>query len=192
MALAVALAGAPPRDRFDSMRATPPQPGALRVLVERVTLGIVGTCHRLVYRTSGGRLGRTVRGGPVLLLTTVGRRSGRSRTWPLCYVADGEALVLVASAGGAPRHPGWYLNLRYRRRVIVRRGDQARPMLARTAEGQERAQLWERIVQQYPICADYQRRTTREFPIVVLDLDSPVTGGSKLEENQRREVGQGV
>jgi deazaflavin-dependent oxidoreductase (nitroreductase family) len=121
-----------------------------------------------------------------LLLTTIGRRSRRARTWPLCYVPDGDALVLAASAGGAAKHPGWYLNLLADPCVTVQVRDQRRTMLARTAEGRERARLWERVVWHYPICADYQRRTTRLIPVVVLEpvdpsLDSPVRGGSRLE-----------
>jgi F420H(2)-dependent quinone reductase len=70
-------------------------------------LKVVGTMHRLLYRASRGGLARCVRGAPVLLLTTTGRRSGRSRTWPVCYLPAGDGdLILVASAAGAPRHPG--------------------------------------------------------------------------------------
>ncbi len=78
----------------------------------RTTLKAVGTLHRLVYQWSGGRLGGTLRGRPVLLLTTAGRKTGRERTWPLCYLPAGDELILVASAGGNAFHPSWYLNLR--------------------------------------------------------------------------------
>lgn len=166
----------PAADQAVPARAVRRESGILPVSVERTVLLLIGTVHRLAYRASAGRLGRTVRGGPVLLLTTIGRRSGREQTWPLCYVQDGEALVVVASAGGARQHPSWYLNLRARRRVSVQVGNQTRSMLARTAEGRERARLWERVVRHYPICADYQRRAGRLIPVVVLELIPPGNG----------------
>ena len=135
----------------------------------RTTLKVIGTLHRLLYRCSGGRIGGTLRGGPVLLLTTTGRKTGQERTWPLCYLpASGDELVLVASAGGAPRHPAWYSNLRADPRVSIRLGGRSTKMVARTAEESERARLWERIVQQYPVVSSYQRKSGREIPVVIL------------------------
>ena len=134
----------------------------------RTVLRMAGTLHRALYRWSGGRVGGWLRGGPVLLLTTTGRKTGQERTWPLSYVAAGTDLLVVASAGGAPRHPAWYLNLRADPRVGVRLGDRIETMVAWTAEGLERARLWDRVVRQYPVVAGYQRRTRREIPVVVL------------------------
>ena len=151
------------------------QPGWMRMLFLKVT----GTLHRLLYRWSGGRMGRTFRGGPVLLLTTTGRKTGRQRTWPLCYLITGDDLVLVASAGGVPRHPAWYLNLRANPRVSIQLGDRTRTMVARTAEGTERARLWERAVRQYSGCAGYQRRSGREIPVVILRPVTPAEGTAK-------------
>lgn len=89
----------------------------------RAMLKVIGTLHRLLYQCSSGRIGGTFRGGPVLLLTTTGRKTGQERTWPLCYLpGPGDELVLVASGGGAPRHPAWYLNLRANPRVSIRLG----------------------------------------------------------------------
>jgi deazaflavin-dependent oxidoreductase (nitroreductase family) len=85
----------------------------------RAALRTVGTLHRLVYRWSAGGVGGRLRGGPVLLLTTTGRVTGRARTWPLSYVVAGDGLVVVASARGAQAHPAWYLNLRANDRVHV-------------------------------------------------------------------------
>ena len=114
-------------------------------------------------------MGGTLRGGPVLLLTTTGRKTGQERTWPLCYLpASGDELVLVASAGGAPRHPDWYSNLRANPRVSVRSGESSRNMVARTAEESERARLWEIVVRRYPVVASYQRKSGREIPVVIL------------------------
>ncbi len=135
----------------------------------RTMLKVIGTLHSLLYRCSGGRMGGTLRGGPVLLLTTTGRKTGQERTWPLCYLpASGDEFALVASAGGAPRHPAWYSNLRADPRVSIRLGEGSRKMVARTAEESERARLWERIVQKYPVVADYQRKSGREIPVVIL------------------------
>ena len=127
----------------------------------RTVLRMAGTLHRALYRWSGGRVGGWLRGGPVLLLTTTGRQTGQARTWPLSYVVAGTDLLVVASAGGAPRHPAWYLNMRANPRVGVHLGDRVQTMVARTAEGPERARLWDRIVRQYPVSAKYQRRTSR-------------------------------
>ncbi len=140
---------------------------------------VAGTLHRLLYRWSGGRIGRTFRGGPILLLTTRGRKTGRQWTWPLCYLVTGNELVLVASAGGAPRHPAWYLNLRANPRLSVQLENRTQTMLARTAEGSERAQLWERAVLQYPVCAAYQRKSGREIPVVILRPATPAEGTAK-------------
>jgi deazaflavin-dependent oxidoreductase (nitroreductase family) len=135
----------------------------------RTMLKVIGTLHRLLYRCSSGRIGGTLRGGPVLLLTTTGRKTGQERTWPLCYFpASGDELALVASAGGAPRHPNWYLNLRADPRVSIRLGERSRKMVARIAEESERARLWERIVRRYPVVANYQRKSGREIPVVIL------------------------
>jgi deazaflavin-dependent oxidoreductase (nitroreductase family) len=140
----------------------------------RTTLKIVGTLHRLLYRWSAGRVGGTLRGGPVLLLTTTGRTTGRAHTWPLCYLVAGDELVVVASARGAPSHPAWYLNLQADGRVSVQRGGRTQMMVARTVHGAERARLWERVVQQYSVCAAYQRQTGREMPVVLLRSAAPV------------------
>ena len=135
----------------------------------RTMMWVIGTLHRLLYRCSGGRIGGTLRGGPVLLLTTTGRRSGQERTWPLCYLpASGDELILVAAARGAPRHPAWYLNLRADPRVSIRSGERSRKMVARTAEESERARLWQLIVRRYPVVANYQRKSGREIPVVIL------------------------
>lgn len=136
-------------------------------------LRAAGLCHRSLYRASGGRLGRTLAGAPVLLLTTTGRRTGRPRTHPLCYLELAGRLVMVASAGGAPRHPAWYLNLRRDPRVTVQRGPVIQAMVARSATGAERAWLWERVVARYPVCAEYRRAAGREIPLVVLERAMP-------------------
>lgn len=125
--------------------------------------------HKGVLAASGGRLGRRMAGLPVLLLTTRGRRSRRPRTVPLTYFRDGEAIVLVASYGGRPRHPAWYVNLVADPEVEVRVGGERRRLRARTATPEERARLWPRIVEGYSGYAAYQGRTSRQIPVVVLE-----------------------
>ena len=110
---------------------------------------------------------------PVLLLTTTGRRTGRSRTTPLTYLRDGDALVLVASAGGSDRAPAWSLNLDADPDVIVRRGGRAERRLARRASAEERDRLWPEITATYRGYARYQARTAREIPVYLLEPHGP-------------------
>ena len=122
-----------------------------------------------VYCLSGGRLGGRFRGGaPVLLLTTIGRKSGQPRTAPLLYLEDGENLVIVASKGGMSHHPVWYLNLEANPDVDVEIGNQRRRMRARRASAEEKAKLWPRLVAMYRDYDDYQARTDRNIPVVIL------------------------
>ena len=134
----------------------------------RAVLQVGATLHRLLYRWSSGRLGGALRGGPVLLLSTTGRKTGRERTWPLSYLVHGDDLVLVASAAGRPRHPAWFLNLQADPRVRIQVVDSTWSMVADTASGTEHARLWAHVVRRYPVAVTYQRRTSRQFPVVIL------------------------
>ncbi len=116
-------------------------------------------------RRQGGRIGAGV---PVALLTTRGRRSGREYTWPVCYLPEGEGFLLVASAGGNPRNPGWYHNLRADPNVTIQIGRRTRDMVAEPQTGAERARHWERVVREHPLFEGYQRKVTREIPVVLL------------------------
>jgi F420H(2)-dependent quinone reductase len=129
----------------------------------------LGTLHRWLYRASGGKVGKTFFGSPVLLLTTTGRKTGRSRTWPLTYLGDEvNGFVVAAAYGGQPRHPAWYHNLQANPQVVVQHGEQTLTMIAEVAEGDERSRLWRRLTEAYPAYADYQRKTERQIPVVVL------------------------
>jgi deazaflavin-dependent oxidoreductase (nitroreductase family) len=132
--------------------------------------------HRWLYRLSGGKIGGTMGGNPVLLLTTTGRKTGQRRIWPVTYLPDGEDLIVVASAGGQPQQPAWYLNLQANPRVTVQVGNQMRRLVAHTAEGEERGRLWARFIQAYPAFEGYQRKTRRELPVVVLRPETATTG----------------
>jgi deazaflavin-dependent oxidoreductase (nitroreductase family) len=129
---------------------------------------VAGTLHRGLYRLSGGRIGGSLGKMAVLLLTTTGRKSGQPRTWPVGYFRDGDRFIVTASAGGGPKHPAWYLNLRDNPRVTVQLGDETIPMRADVSTGAERARLWSRLIGDYPNFADYQEKTTREIPVVIL------------------------
>jgi deazaflavin-dependent oxidoreductase (nitroreductase family) len=122
--------------------------------------------HRRLYVRSGQA--RRMRGAPLLLLTTVGRRSGQRRAVPLMYLADGERWVVVASNGGQDHDPDWYRNLLEQPLAEVRVGDDELPVVARVLGGEERAAVWPRLVSMYGGYAKYQRRATREIPVVVL------------------------
>jgi F420H(2)-dependent quinone reductase len=126
--------------------------------------------HALVYRASNGLLGHHIPGfPPMLLLDHVGARSGIERTSALLYIEDGRNLVIVASKGGHPRHPAWFHNLRANPDAMVQVGSERRRVRARVANPQERARLWPRAIDAYGSYADYQRRTGREIPLVILE-----------------------
>ena len=108
---------------------------------------------------------------PVLLLTTIGRKSGLPRTTPLMYLADGARIILVASNGGAEKHPLWWRNLLANPHAEVQIGREQVRMTARQATPEEHAQLWPRLVAMYGPYADYQKRTSREIPVVVLERE---------------------
>jgi deazaflavin-dependent oxidoreductase (nitroreductase family) len=137
--------------------------------------------HQALYEQTNGRVGKRVGGSDALLLHTTGRRTGKRRTSALLYARDGEAWVVVASNGGAVRHPRWFLNLQADPEVEVQVGRRRRRARARVATGDERQRLW-RLVNRtnrglvplfHPGAAGryevYQRHTTREIPVVVLE-----------------------
>jgi deazaflavin-dependent oxidoreductase (nitroreductase family) len=125
------------------------------------------------YIETDGADGHDWNGKPTLLLTTRGRRSGEQRTLPLIYGRDGDRLLVVASRGGAPKHPSWYLNLLSDPEVDVQvKGDRFRAR-ARPAGPDEKPRLWRTMTEIFPDYDDYQRRTAREIPVVVLER----TGG---------------
>jgi len=128
-----------------------------------------GRLHAWLYRATGGRVGHRAGGLANLLLTTTGRRSGTARTVPLTYMADGERFVLVASNGGADRHPAWWLNLERNPRATIQVGTRTLDVVAHRADASERARLWPRVKTMNPFYAAYERITRREIPVVVLE-----------------------
>lgn len=130
---------------------------------------LFGQEHVKRYRETNGAEGHEWQGTTVLILTTTGRRSGTQRSTPLIYGTDGDNYVVVASKGGADEHPAWYLNLMDDPQVEVQvLGDRFKAR-ARAATDEEKPRLWQAAVERWPAYADYQRRTDREIPLVVLE-----------------------
>src|SRR5512143_3382299 len=151
------------------MAATPRPFTPTEVAVANRVIKVMSRLNTWAYRASRGRIGgKFLRGAPVLLLTTVGRKSGRPQTAPLLYLRDGERVVVVASKGGMDHHPLWYRNLVAQPDVEVQIGGQVQPMRARTADEAEKRELWPRLVAMYRDFADYQARTTRDIRVVIL------------------------
>ncbi|MGW5048507.1 nitroreductase family deazaflavin-dependent oxidoreductase [Streptomyces griseoluteus] len=124
-----------------------------------------------LYESSGGREGNTLldTGLPVIILTTRGNRSGKLRKTPLMRVEHDGKYAVVASVGGAPKHPVWYFNVKADPTVELQDGPKKRDMRAREVNGDEKAQWWERAVAAFPPYAEYQEKTDREIPVFVLE-----------------------
>ena len=134
-------------------------------------LKAANTVHRGLVKVTGGRVGWHLAKMPVLELTTIGRKSGLPRTVMLTSpLQEGPAMVVVASRGGDPQHPAWFLNLRDNPAVeVAMNGKPKQPMHARVASPEERARLWPRIASEYKNYAGYQTKTDREIPLVLLE-----------------------
>ena len=141
----------------------PPMP------VPGTDISLLGAEHVRVYRETNGEQGYLWNGVPTLLLTTRGRRSGEPRTIPIIYTPVGEAYVIIASKGGSPTHPKWYLNLLQDPDVEIQVKAERFAGVARTAESPEREALWAEAVKAWPNYDVYQSRTERKIPVVVLE-----------------------
>jgi deazaflavin-dependent oxidoreductase (nitroreductase family) len=129
---------------------------------------LFGAEHVRVYRETDGEHGYRWRGTTILLLTTSGRKSGEERTTPLIHRTDGERWVIVASKGGAPEHPGWYENLLADPQATIQVKGETIAVTASAAEREERSRLWSLMAEVWPAYDDYQTKTDREIPVVVL------------------------
>lgn len=140
-----------------------------------LTLKAMNTIHRAVLKLSGGRLGWEAAKMPVLELTTTGRKSGQPRSVMLTSpYQEGTMTVVVASRGGDDQHPAWFLNLRDDPNVEVSlKGQPKQPMVARIASPGDRARLWPRVIADHKNYADYQTKTDREIPLVLLEPKAP-------------------
>jgi deazaflavin-dependent oxidoreductase (nitroreductase family) len=140
----------------------------LGVLLQR----LLTRWHILLYRASGGRVGHNLGKMPILLLTTTGRKSGQPRVTPLTYLSEGDQLVLIASNAGYDNDPAWWLNLQARPQAVAQVKGRSLRVTAVRATPEEKARLWPRVVELYAGYADYQRRTARDIPLVMLQ---PIT-----------------
>ena len=131
-------------------------------------LSIFGEEHVKVYRETNGEQGYLWNGAPILLLTTTGRKSGEPRTSALIFGRDGDDLLLIASKGGAPEHPLWYLNLDANREVEIQVKGDVFAAIAHDATGEEKTRLWSLMTDIWPNYDAYQERTDRQIPLVVL------------------------
>jgi deazaflavin-dependent oxidoreductase (nitroreductase family) len=121
------------------------------------------------FRANGGKVGGPFAGSPMLLLTTTGAKSGQSRTTPLVYTTDGDHIVIIASKAGAPTNPDWYHNLVAHPTATVEIGTEKFQARARVAEGEERQRLYDQQAALMPGFAEYQKKTTRQIPVVILE-----------------------
>lgn len=121
------------------------------------------------FRANGGQVGGQFAGAPLLLLHTTGARTGQERVNPMMYRKVGDSFAVFASKAGAPVHPDWYHNLRANPGVRAEIGTGTVEFTARVAEGEERERIWSAQKQEYPGFAGYERKTTREIPVVILD-----------------------
>ena len=127
------------------------------------------SAHAALYKLSGARIGGTYMGAPIVLVDSVGRRSGKRRTHPLIGREIDGGIVIVASKGGIDRHPAWYLNLMANPETEVNWRGERRRVRAREAEGEERERRWKQMVEVYPPYAHYQSRTERRIPVILLE-----------------------
>jgi deazaflavin-dependent oxidoreductase (nitroreductase family) len=147
------------------------------ILGDRALAALSGF-HRWIIRVSRGRLGWRIGRLVTVELHTTGRHTGRPRTTILSApIVEPGRIVLVASKGGADRHPAWYLNLVADPDVVIDLRDERRALRARTATPEEKAELWPRVTAAYPGYAHYQERTRRDIPVVICEPRPPDGGG---------------
>jgi len=121
------------------------------------------------FRANAGKVGGRYEGRPVLLLHDIGAKSGVTRIHPLAYQPVGDSFAIFASKGGAPTNPDWYHNLVAHPNVTVEVGAETVPVKARVTEGEERERIWTIQKEQYPNFAEYEKRTTRQIPVILLE-----------------------
>ena len=139
--------------------------------------------HAWVYRRSGGRVLGRMGGQPVLLLPTIGRRSGRTRTTPVQYLADDDTFVVAASNYGAARPPAWYLNLRANPHAQIEVGGRGIDVRAQEAAGQERAELWQRLTAANRYLERAARKAGRDLPLMALVPSTPTAPRSATDRS---------
>lgn len=134
----------------------------------KTMLKVFATLYVGLYRLTGGRIGGKMGRSSVLLLTTTGRKSGKTRTVPVGAFDGQRGWVIVASNNGQPTHPGWYHNLVSRPQASVQVLDKVMPVRAEVLTGSARAEAWKKVIATAPSYANYEKRTSREIPLVLL------------------------
>ena len=140
--------------------------------VERIPgtdISLLGEKHVKVYRETSGEQGYLWNGVPILLLTTTGRKSGEPRTIPIIFTPYKNSFVIIASKGGSPEHPKWYLNILDNPQVTVQVKADVFKAVTRSAQPPEREAIWAEAVKSWPNFDVYQSRTTRQIPVVVIE-----------------------
>jgi deazaflavin-dependent oxidoreductase (nitroreductase family) len=132
-------------------------------------ISLLGEKHVKVYQESNGEQGYLWNGVPILLLTTTGRKSGQPRTIPIIFTPYQNSFVIIASKGGSPEHPKWYLNIQDNPNVTVQVKAEVFKAVARTAQSPEREGIWAQALKNWPNFDVYQSRTTRQIPVVVIE-----------------------
>ena len=146
-----------------------PPPGTLKAKL----VNLIPRANVILYRWSNGRVGGKMGDLPVLILHTVGRKSGKARQSPLLYIQDGDDYMVVRSRGGSDAPPAWWLNLRAMPEAAVEIKGSRRRVTGRSATADEKASYWPRLTAGYPFYDDYQARTTRDIPVIVLTPVGP-------------------
>ncbi len=147
------------------------------MLLRLLKLG--ASIHAAVYRWSGGRVGTSIGGMRMLILTTKGRRSGKARSVALGYTEEGNSYVVIASYGGSVNHPHWYLNLRKEPFAYAQVREKRMAVRTQTVDAQDRERLWPQLVAKAPLYQHYQDRTQRQIPMVYLTpIESGEDGGA--------------
>ncbi len=147
-----------------------PAVAQLILVIKEVEIMLFGKEHVERYLATDGEEGHEWRlGAPILILTTVGRRSGETRSTPLIYGRHGDAYLVVGSKGGSPAPPAWYLNLEANPEVTVQVKADRFPARARTAAAEEKPELWKTMTSIWPDYDDYQTKTERQIPVVILE-----------------------
>lgn len=150
------------------MAASPPK--GLNSPQTKIIIKWMSRINTWAYRATRGKVGgKFLKGAPVALLTTTGRKTGESRVSPLLYLREGNRVILVASQGGAATNPMWYLNLKANPKVTVQIKDEVLTLTARDATESERAEYWPKLTAMYSSFDDYQSWTDRVIPVVICD-----------------------
>ena len=138
----------------------------------KLFIKLLMTTYVFLYRLTGGAIGGKMVGMPVLLLNSIGRKSGKKRTTPVAYIRDGTNYVVTASNGGAATNPGWFYNLQSSPQTTIQVMAETLSVVAQQANPEEKSRLWSQLIKVAPNFEEYQRKSSREIPMVILHPQS--------------------